>query len=132
LENDISSKREYKYRTPIAHELIDEAKNVLEIKYEHYDEHPYLGICINKRRLVFTIDYKSQRKIFFATSETRNGDKIISIPIYVYRLVAETWKEKPEGYTEVHHIINNGYDNTIFNLMWVTHDQHKIIEKRTW
>jgi hypothetical protein len=133
LENDISDKKEYKYRTPIAIDLINQDKDVSEIKYEHYTEHPYLGLCINKRRLVFAIEYKTNRKIFFSISEiTKNGDKIIPIPIYVYRLVAEAWIPKPDGYTEVHHIINNGYNNTIFNLMWVTNEQHKIIEERNW
>jgi hypothetical protein len=49
---------------------------------------------------------------------------------YTYRLVAETWLSK-EGYNEVHHIINNGYNNSIFNLMWVTNKQHSVIENRT-
>jgi hypothetical protein len=132
LENDISNKKNCKYRTPIAIDLIDQNKDLSEIKYEHYVEHPYLGLCINKRSLVFVIEYKTKQKIFFSPFEAKNGDKIIPIPIYVYRLVAETWIPKPEGYNEVHHIINNGYNNTIFNLMWVTRSQHKIIEERNW
>jgi len=56
----------------------------------------------------------------------------------VYRLVAETWLEKPDMeeplkdikcycYNTVHHISNNGYDNRIENLMWVTEWQHAMI-----
>jgi hypothetical protein len=56
----------------------------------------------------------------------------------VYRLVAETWLERPnvneiqrvqknEYYNTVHHISNNGYDNRIENLMWVTEWQHAMI-----
>jgi tetratricopeptide (TPR) repeat protein len=56
----------------------------------------------------------------------------------VYRLVAETWLEKPDykeplkdiksfRYNTVHHISNNGYDNRMENLMWVTEWQHAMI-----
>jgi hypothetical protein len=55
----------------------------------------------------------------------------------VYKLVAETWLKKPKNdyipsekafdYTTVHHITNNGYDNRIENLMWVTNWQHIFI-----
>jgi hypothetical protein len=57
----------------------------------------------------------------------------------VYRLVAETWLDHPDNfwakdpsenagnYNTVHHISNNGYDNRIENLMWVTRWQHAMI-----
>jgi len=56
----------------------------------------------------------------------------------VYRLVAETWLERPDCkgrpedhksllYNTVHHISNNGYDNRKENLMWVTKWQHAMI-----
>jgi len=59
-------------------------------------------------------------------------------PEKVYRLVAETWLEKPDlkeyqkdsksfCYNTVHHISNNGYDNRRQNLMWVTEWQHAMI-----
>jgi hypothetical protein len=44
----------------------------------------------------------------------------------VYRLVAETWCERPDSqiYNTVHHISNNGTDNRVENLLWVTKEQH--------
>jgi hypothetical protein len=46
----------------------------------------------------------------------------------VYRLVAETWCDRPDSvYNTVHHISNNGMDNRASNLLWVTPEQHKII-----
>jgi hypothetical protein len=46
---------------------------------------------------------------------------------HIYRLVAETWLECPfedsTGWV-VHHITNDGYDNTPNNLIWVTKEQH--------
>jgi len=50
----------------------------------------------------------------------------------VYRLVAETWNERPnpEIYTTVHHISNNGMDNRPENLLWVSSDQHKEIHPK--
>jgi len=61
-----------------------------------------------------------------------------TMPEKVYRLVAETWLERPdfkelpevnksECHNTVHHISNNGYDNRIENLMWVTQWQHAMI-----
>ena len=45
---------------------------------------------------------------------------------FVYRLVAETWCERPDPsiYSIVHHISNNGMDNRKENLLWVTKEQH--------
>jgi hypothetical protein len=47
----------------------------------------------------------------------------------VYRLVAETWCDRPDSnvYTTVHHISNNGMDNRTSNLLWVTPEQHEEI-----
>ena len=55
----------------------------------------------------------------------------------VYKLVAETWLKKPVNdwdpsdkafdYSVVHHITNNGYDNRVENLMYVTNWQHAMI-----
>lgn len=44
---------------------------------------------------------------------------------YVYKLVVETFKsiDNQEGY-EVHHINNNGHENTPENLIWLTKEQH--------
>ena len=43
----------------------------------------------------------------------------------VYKMVAEVFLEKPssEGYV-VHHITNNGYDNSVGNLIYLTKEQH--------
>jgi hypothetical protein len=49
----------------------------------------------------------------------------------VYRLVAETWCDRPADiYNTVHHISNNGMDNRASNLLWVTPDQHEKIHPR--
>ena len=48
----------------------------------------------------------------------------------VYRLVAENWcinADKPSAYDTVHHIDNNGYNNTPENLIWVNKEQHSQI-----
>jgi len=58
--------------------------------------------------------------------DIKSSEKTISEK--VYRLVAETWLERPDlCYNTVHHISNNGYDNRIENLMWVTEWQHAMI-----
>ena len=44
----------------------------------------------------------------------------------VYKMVAESFLETPpsEGYA-IHHITNNGYDNSVGNLIYLTKEQHK-------
>lgn len=45
---------------------------------------------------------------------------------YVYQMVAEVFLEKPSsGEYAVHHITNNGYDNSVGNLIYLTKEQHK-------
>jgi hypothetical protein len=128
----ICSIKEYKYHTPsLVFKKIETDKEIEPIKGEHYDSHPYLPIHRNKRGHYFSKDYDNN-KYFYKTTIAKNGGQTFFVPIYVYRLVAETWcfNPMPDEYTEVHHIINNGYNNTIFNLLWVTHSQHRIVEKR--
>jgi len=43
----------------------------------------------------------------------------------VYRLVAETWLKKDDDKRNiVHHIDNDGYNNRVKNLIWVTAKEH--------
>ena len=43
----------------------------------------------------------------------------------VYQMVAETFLEKPDsGEYQIHHITNNGYDNSVGNLIYLTKEQH--------
>lgn len=48
--------------------------------------------------------------------------------VYVYRMVAETFLGKitSDGYS-VHHITNNGYDNSLKNLILLTSGQHRSV-----
>jgi len=53
---------------------------------------------------------------------------------YVYQLVTDTWLgpnpgNKKDGYYERHHINNNGYDNRVTNLIWLTAEEHKKIPR---
>ena len=43
---------------------------------------------------------------------------------YVYRLVADTWLIKPQGKNIVHHIDNDGKNNSVNNLIWVDKEEH--------
>lgn len=43
----------------------------------------------------------------------------------VYKMVAEAFLEKPSsGEYAIHHITNNGYDNSVGNLIYLTKEQH--------
>lgn len=50
----------------------------------------------------------------------------------VWNLVASTWLEKPkvEDTVHVHHITNNGYDNSVLNLIWLDRQTHAKINHR--
>lgn len=44
---------------------------------------------------------------------------------YVYKMVAKAFLKKPDsGEYAVHHITNNGYDNSVGNLIYLTKEQH--------
>lgn len=44
----------------------------------------------------------------------------------VYRMVAEKFLSRPEGESEVHHIDNNSYNNSVTNLIWLSKDEHNL------
>ncbi len=48
----------------------------------------------------------------------------------VHQLVADAWLDaRPDGYTEIHHISNDGYDNRPQNLIYLTKEEHNEITK---
>ena len=53
----------------------------------------------------------------------------VNVPIrntttLVHRLVAETFIDNPQGYTEIDHVNRNKSDNSVANLRWVTHSEN--------
>lgn len=52
----------------------------------------------------------------------------------VWNLVAETWLKTPLDKTDkiyhVHHLSNNGYDNSVYNLIWLDKDTHAKINHK--
>lgn len=53
---------------------------------------------------------------------------------YIYQLVANIWLDEPDDFEneiyEVHHIDNDGYNNTVDNLIWVKKCQHGHIHSK--
>ena len=95
---------------------------------EKFDWHPNIQIGISNYGNVKNLYNSKYYGKYFKIYE----EKYVILPIYVYRIVAETWLDNPkyDYYNSVHHISNNGYDNTIYNLIWVGKDQHNEIEKK--
>lgn len=52
----------------------------------------------------------------------------------VWNLVAETWLKTPSDKTDkiyhVHHLSNNGYDNSVYNLIWLDKATHAKINHK--
>ena len=49
---------------------------------------------------------------------------------FVYEMVANVWLEKPKNKIciyDIHHIDNDGYHNTVDNLIWLKRCEHKAI-----
>ena len=133
FDKDIHNNKKHKYRTNVVCAAIDKNDEIETIKREKFDAHPYLQIYKNKRGYFFSKEYGTNNRYYYKTINSKNGEQLFLVPVYIYRLVAETWIPNPDTnkYRQVHHIINNGYNNTIFNLMWVTIDQHRSIERRS-
>lgn len=74
---------------------------------------------------------KSQRHL--KPTEKENGYFMINLIAnngkrkkeYIHRLVALAFLENPNGYTEVHHIDKNRWNNTAENLEWVNRAEHQ-------
>jgi hypothetical protein len=121
-----------KLTTPIVEDVVEYENEKYPInKQGDWPWHPCVQIGVTDNTKIINL-YQGDKfgKIF--KEKYNNGIKFVEIPIHIYRLVAETWLENPDynKYKIVHHISNNGYDNSIYNLMWVTDVQHKIIENR--
>ena len=49
---------------------------------------------------------------------------------YIHRLIALHYIANPENKTDVDHINNNRFDNTLTNLQWLTHQEN--LDKRSY
>ena len=72
------------------------------------------------------------RKDFYEVVNVKpnaSGYLQVNVPIrntttLVHRLVAETFIDNPNGYTEIDHLNRNKLDNSVANLRWVTHSEN--------
>jgi hypothetical protein len=146
-ETNEGKKPENNMATPIIDEAVEYDPNEKHSENDCTGKHPFIYIGVNKNSRIINInkyDVHIQQegnmsvKVPYVKSNfcrpflerENDGIKYVEIPIYVYRLVAETWLENPDynTYWIVHHISNNGCDNSIYNLMWVGGEQHKEIQ----
>jgi hypothetical protein len=105
---------------------------------EEFKRHPELPVeASNMGRIRFNGDILLQKPDPEKSKSDPYGYLWVEIPDtskyqLVYRLVAETWCDRPDPtvYTTVHHISNNGMDNRTSNLLWVTREQHSEIHFR--
>jgi len=100
------------------------------LKDEIFKKHPELSVEVsnfgrvkfNKNILPQTPDENKPEPNGYLLVKFENESKL------VYRLVAETWCDRFDPkYNTVHHISNNGMDNRVSNLLWVTPEQHREI-----
>ena len=76
---------------------------------------------ISKKGTIRRIGSDYQRRTYFL----KGHEKIIiqGKTEYVSRLLAETFIDNPNGYSDVRHIDGNKFNNDISNLEWCTHQQ---------
>ncbi|MBO4745685.1 MAG: hypothetical protein J5613_01270 [Alphaproteobacteria bacterium] len=74
-------------------------------------------------------DYDLTRDVFEKVGENNVGWVCVMIKgkkYFVYHLVAEAWLDTPDG-CQIHHITNDGYDNSIYNLICLSPAQHGML-----
>jgi hypothetical protein len=130
-EQKENKRSENKLATPTVEDVVEYENEIYPINKQEmwWPWHPCICIGVTDDSKIINL-HKYFGKMF--KEKINNGIKFVEITIYVYRLVAETWLGNPDydKYKFVHHITNNGNDNSIYNLMWVTSSQHAILENR--
>lgn len=86
--------------------LVDEEGNIYSLKWGR--EH----------KLIPWLD--SQKRYYYVTLSMNN----VRYKESVHRLVAETFLDNPNNYTDVDHIDKNTYNNAASNLRWYSHQQN--------
>lgn len=110
--------------------LVENAENLPGEKFIKGEVKPY-GIfeASNLGRI------KKDGKMLKQYSKNQHDYDYLSVDenCLVHRIVAALWCKIPDGFEienlEVHHVNNNGYDNRPCNLLWVTKEEHREIEK---
>jgi len=88
----------------------------------------------SKGRVKIILKGNNEPRILLQTDDLEGG--YLRLPEFpgfgnVYRLVAEVWLEHSKERNIVHHINNDGYDNSVNNLIWVTAEEHNEIHTNT-
>ena len=96
-----------------------------------YSKYPLVKVS-NLGRVLYNGEILTQKP----KSENDYDYLCVNIPNFdssklVYQLVAETFmlQENPDPlkYNIIHHLTNNGFDNRVINLLYVTNEQHGLI-----
>ena len=93
--------------------MVSNLGNIKSLNYRRTGKEEYLTFLTNSTEHIQVILFK-------------NGNKK---PFQVHILVAQAFIPNPENKSEVHHIDGNPANNSVDNLMWVTHKEHRIIHQ---
>ena len=82
------------------------------------------------------LDFKDTKKLAGYLLLDFKNEKSLLCDKFVYQMVAETWLIKPDHSRtntiyEIHHISNDGYDNRVENLIYLTKKEHSKIRHKT-
>ncbi len=80
----------------------------------------------NKSRKEKIRSFKTDADGYLRVDLWKNG---LSITKQVQSLVAEAFIPNPENKPEVHHIDGDTQNNQVSNLMWVTREEHRAIDR---
>lgn len=133
----INQKYESGYQAPFMKDLNTEIKEEL---FRAYPKDERIEVSNFGRIRIFG-EVQEQEDVykFAGMLYLKNWKEIIikGVPLYlpyVYNYVAKTWLEphnNDNNIWDIHHLSNDGYDNSPQNLIWITRNQHKRINHRT-
>lgn len=132
LQKNIKQNKNIKQRKKWSYSLNYQKRNLPNEKWKDWGKYKIstLGRVKFKDKIVPQKDKVDMGPGYLVLDKEKFNENVTK-SIYVYRMVAETFLCKiiGDGY-ECHHITNDGYDNSVANLILLTKAQHREVHRK--